>query len=36
MPEKKTKNKKKLETCEKCKREVSSTLGGVCSSCFGY
>lgn len=23
-------------TCEECGREVNSTLGGICSDCFGY
>lgn len=30
------KPKRKQEICGKCKEVVTSTLGGVCSSCFGY
>lgn len=37
MNEKNKDTKKEVKkTCEECGREVHSTLGGICSDCFGY
>lgn len=32
----KTKGKKLANTCAKCGRNAPSTLGGICSDCYGY
>lgn len=37
MKKEKNDDKKEIkQVCEECGREVNSTLGGICSDCFGY